>query len=72
VEKYEQVETSRKKIIINNFLGGISWALGVTVGLALIFIVLGIILKNVNVVPVVGNFISDVSQYVLRRNSGIR
>ncbi len=40
---------SKKEIIFNNILGGMSWALGATVGLGLIFTILGLIAKNVNI-----------------------
>ncbi len=59
---------SRGEILINNFLGGISWGLGATVGLSLFFVLLGIIAKEVNLVPVVGSFASQVFTYILATN----
>jgi hypothetical protein len=59
---------TKGEIIINNFLGGIAWALGATVGLSFIFILLGIIAKEVNFVPVVGSFVSQVINYILVTN----
>jgi Domain of unknown function (DUF5665) len=60
---------SKKEIIFNNFLGGIFWALGATVGLALIFTILAYIAKHINFVPVVGSFVSQIIDFVLKNNS---
>lgn len=62
---------SKGEIIINNFLGGISWGLGATVGLSLFFIALGIIAKEVNLVPFVGSFVSQVINYILATNHNL-
>jgi hypothetical protein len=71
MEKYEQVKASRRQIFINNLIGGIAWALGATVGLALIIAVLTLILKNVNVIPVVGNFIADTIKFIISKNPNL-
>ena len=67
-EKYEQVTRSRKKILINNFLGGIAWGIGATIGLAIFLAVGGFIMGKVNLIPVVGTFISDTYNYVVDTN----
>jgi hypothetical protein len=59
---------SKKEIVMNNFLGGISWGLGATVGLSFFFVLLGMIAKEVNLVPVVGSFASQVFNYILATN----
>lgn len=59
---------SKREIIVNNFFGGIAWALGATVGLSFIFTLLGIIAKHVNLVPYVGSFVSQVINFVLINN----
>lgn len=72
-QPYERAsKLSKKEIVINNFLGGIAWALGATIGLALIFTILGIIAKNVNVVPVVGSFVSDIINFVMSHNPNLQ
>jgi len=63
---------SRSEIIINNFMGGISWGLGATVGLSLFFVVLGVLSKEVNLVPVVGTFVSQVINYILTTNHNLQ
>ncbi len=73
-QRFEQ--TSRritfKEIVVNNFIGGISWALGATVGLSLIVTLLTLIAKNVNLVPVVGSFVSSVIDFIFANNPHMR
>jgi len=71
MEKHEQVSASHKRIFINNFIGGIAWALGATIGLALIVTILTFILKNVNLIPVVGNFVADIIKFVIQKNQNL-
>jgi len=71
MERYEQVDKKRKIIFIDNFIGGIAWALGATVGLSLIVAVLGLILKNSSVIPYVGNFVAGAIQFVITKNPNL-
>jgi len=71
MEKYEQVKEKKKVIFFNNFIGGIGWALGATVGLALIVTLLTLIAKNVNLIPVIGNFIAGIIQFVITKNPNL-
>ena len=68
-QPYEKAsKLSAKEIIINNFFGGIAWALGATVGLSFIFILLSVLAKEVDLVPVIGSFVSHVINYILATN----
>jgi hypothetical protein len=72
-KKYQPFEKAGTKlslfeIISSNFIGGIAWALGATIGLALIFTILGLIAKNINLVPIVGTFASQVIDFILATN----
>jgi len=68
-QPYEKAtKLSMKEILINNFLGGIAWALGATIGLSFIFTLLGILAKNVNLVPIVGTFVSNIINFILANN----
>jgi len=64
MEKYEEIHRSRKKMIINNFLGGISWGLGATIGATIILAILGFVLQGINLVPIIGDFTSQISEYI--------
>ncbi len=62
---------SKKEIIFNNFLGGISWALGATVGLSFVFTILNLVGRQIDLVPVIGGFASDVIDFVLTNNPNL-
>lgn len=63
--KSEHIYRSRRQIITNNFLGGIAWGIGVTIGLALFFGILAFISQHIDFVPIVGDFIADIINYIL-------
>jgi hypothetical protein len=73
-QPYEKAGARLKlhEIIANNFIGGVFWALGATIGLAIIFSLLTIISKNIDLVPVIGSFVSDVIDFVMTKNPNLR
>lgn len=70
-EKYDQIKRTKKEIFFNNLIGGIAWGIGVTFGLSLLIALLGFIASQIDFVPVVGNFISEVIKFILSKNSNI-
>ena len=66
MEIYEKVKRPFKDIILNNFLGGIAWAVGATLGFSVIIFLLTYVFKNVDWIPFIGNFVSDLTSYVLQ------
>ncbi|MGA2911486.1 MAG: DUF5665 domain-containing protein [Candidatus Levyibacteriota bacterium] len=71
MERHEQINQPRVKIFINNFIGGLAWALGATVGLALIIAILTLILKNASLVPFIGSFVADIVKFVITKNPNL-
>lgn len=69
MQQYEKVShpLSKKKIIVNNFMGGIFWGIGSALGAVLLLTVLGFIIAKLDVVPFVGDFIAEISQTVKKR-----
>lgn len=65
---YNNIYRGRKEMMFNNFLGGITWALGATLGLSIIIFAIGFLAKNVNVIPFIGEFVSNIMSYVLQHN----
>lgn len=63
-EKYQEIERPKKEILLNNFLGGISWGLGATVGVSVIVSILIFILHYIGFIPIIGNFATDITKYV--------
>lgn len=68
MQRHEVLHKNRKEIFVNNFIGGIAWALGATVGLGIIIAILGIVLKNVDLIPFVGNFVAGVIEFIINNN----
>lgn len=71
MEKHEEIHKSKKQIFFNNFLGGVAWGLGATVGVSIFFAVLAFILSKINLIPIIGNFITGIIKYVLQNNPSL-
>lgn len=71
MENYEHIHKTKKEIFFNNFLGGVAWGLGATVGVSIFFAVLAFLLSKVNLIPVVGNFVTGVIGYILQNNPNL-
>ena len=69
--RYHQVHEKLGIILKNNFIGGIAWGLGATIGASIVVALLGLILKNINLIPVVGNFVSQIIDFVLKNNQSL-
>ncbi|MBI2621589.1 MAG: hypothetical protein HYW63_02980 [Candidatus Levybacteria bacterium] len=65
MEKHLNIHKNKRQIFTNNFLGGVAWGLGVTVGLSVFIAILGFIASNIDFVPIVGDFVSRVINYIL-------
>lgn len=64
MQKYEQaLETNRKKIFVNNFIGGIAWALGSTIGLTIILALLTFVLSKVDLIPIIGTYLAKLNAF---------
>ena len=68
MERHEQIHKTRAQIFFNNFLGGIAWGLGATVGVSIFFAILAFLISKIDLIPIVGNFVSGVASYVLQNN----
>jgi len=61
-EKYLRVFDSKKHILVSNFLGGISWALGTIVGFLIISIISVYIIGQTGLLAKVSIWLSDIVQ----------
>lgn len=65
MEPHERVsKRSRGKMIIDNFLGGIAWSLGVWIGATLIIAIIIFALSKVNYIPIVGGIVVEILNYI--------
>ncbi len=69
MEPNEKIYRSRGKMLLDNFLGGVVWSLGVWVGSAVIIGILLYFLSKIDLVPIVGDFVSSISEHVAKNNS---
>jgi hypothetical protein len=72
LQPYERSsKLSMNDIVVNNFIGGVAWALGATIGLSLILTILTILAKDVNLVPIIGGFVSKIINFILATNPNL-
>jgi hypothetical protein len=69
MQKNEQIYRGRKKMMFNNFLGGISWSIGVWIGTTVIIALFVFLLSKINLIPIVGDFVGRISEYVAKNGS---
>ncbi len=68
----EKVKDSLKLILFRNFLGGVAWAVGITIGFSLLVASLRLLSGFIDLVPIVGTFVSDIIDFVLSYNRNLR
>ena len=60
-ERFEKIDRPLWKMILYNFLGGISWGFGVLIGTTVILAIIAFFInKNIDFVPVLGHFFAEV------------
>lgn len=62
--QHENIYRGMKKMLYHNFLGGIAWGLGASLGVTIILALLGFLLASVDFVPVIGDFFTQVNEYI--------
>lgn len=61
VEKYYiEVNASARHKFLTGLLGGLGWGIGLTVGTAVFFGIIGFIIAKIDFVPIIGQFLSEV------------
>lgn len=58
---------SRKRIIIDNFLGGISWGVGSVIGATLVVAFIIFVLTKLQEIPFLGNLIQIILREISRQ-----
>ena len=64
MEAKDRIYKNRKRMIADNFIGGIAWSLGVVIGGTITLAILSFILGHINVLPVVGEFVGQIVEFV--------
>lgn len=60
MEPKDRIHQSLKKMLHYNFLGGIAWGLGATIGFAFVITVLTFLLNQIGGIPLVGEWIANI------------
>ncbi len=69
LQPYEKAsQSSMHRIVSSNFVGGVAWALGVSIGFSLLIALVSLFAHYINFVPFIGKFISDILDFVLSYN----
>ena len=68
-EKKDKVYRGQLKMILDNFLGGIAWSFGMWIGTTVILILSFYFLSKINFVPIIGDFVSQVSKDAASKTS---
>ncbi|MBP9758839.1 hypothetical protein KBD45_04020 [Candidatus Dojkabacteria bacterium] len=63
-DRYDDVKRSRKEIIFNNFIGGVSWAIGTIVGAGLFLAILGLVITKLENVDLIGPLVMTIMEKV--------
>lgn len=63
-ESYKNIFRSLRKMLFYNFLGGIAWSLGTLVGLGIIVAIIGYIISQINLVPIIGSWVAEILKEV--------
>jgi len=58
--QYLQPYKSKKAIIFDNFLGGLSWSFGSFLGLAIITVIAGYVISQIDLIPLIGSWITAI------------
>lgn len=72
MEKHEEVDKKKiSQILWHNFLGGIAWGLGITLGATIILALGGFLLSKIDYVPFVGSFVLNIIEFVQQNNPNL-
>ena len=65
-EHHYDVHRSRKKMLLDNCIGGIAWGFGTVIGGTLVILLIGYILSKVELIPIIGDWIRAITEEVQR------
>lgn len=68
-EPQTKIYTKRSTLMINNFLGGISWGVGSVIGATLVVSILALILAQTSHIPLIGTIVESVMTEIEKQQS---
>lgn len=70
-QPFERIYQPRGKMMLDNFLGGICWSLGTLVGATIIVALIGFTLSKVDLIPIIGSWITQIIQAINFKNPNL-
>ena len=64
MEPVKEVYRPLRKMLRDNFLGGIAWGLGITVGMGVLVAILSLVISRIDFVPIIGQLLKDLMPYL--------
>jgi hypothetical protein len=64
VSAINNVYLDKKKLIIRSFISGIAYGLGITLGLAIVFVIIATILEYIIKVPILGTYVYPLASHL--------
>lgn len=64
LDEYIEKSNSKKRIIVNGFIGGLAKGLGISLGVVILGATLIIVLKELISLPIIGKYIAQIVHYV--------
>lgn len=72
-EHHNDIYRTRKKMLLDNFLGGIAWGLGTVTGgtlvLTVVIILISYLLSKIELVPIIGDWVHAITQEVAKHQA---
>lgn len=68
MQPVEKVGRNRKRMFVDNFIGGIAWAVGVFVGGTIVISILLFAFSKIDLVPIVGDFVINVVENIAQKS----
>lgn len=69
-DKIVEIKASIGRMMFANFLSGMAWGLGTVIGATFVLAFLIFVLSQLNTVPLIGNYIADILNYI--QNNSLR
>ena len=70
MEPKDKIYRPRTKMMLDNFLGGISWSIGAFVGTTLLVGLIGLFFSKINLVPIIGSWVAQIIE--VSRQYGVK
>ena len=61
---YTKIHLATKRLMFNNFMGGLAWGFGTVLGATIVVALVLFILNQLDTVPFIGDFINNINEQI--------